>query len=257
MTCEQACETLLDELLGSGERTASTPDHFESCPSCRSERRAMKELISRVRALQMAPPDPQVISAMRETLLAAARDTTGLGIETPPPGIHETARVRRTPRMNPRWTRFLAGGAAAAAGALITFAVMRSSPARARGAETTISTAMDTRPRFMLLLLDPAPSGLQSTAEEVRRVVAVHRAWADRLRSDGRLVLAEKLSDDPGRLLGSARASDTLAYTRSGDRLGGFYIIRADSYDDAKRVARTGPALPLGERIEIRLIEDN
>jgi hypothetical protein len=258
MTCEEVRDILLDELLGGGEVavTAGTREHLESCPSCRAELTAMRGLINRVRALPTPLPDPAAMTAMRGTLLAAARQASSGDVSTRSPGIQGTASVWRKSRMDPRLNRFLTGAVAAAAGALMMLAAMRSSPAPAHGADKTAGTAMDVRPRFMLLLLDPEPSGAQST-EEVRRIIAEHHAWADRLRSEGRLVLAEKLSDDPGRLLGTARATDTLAYKRTGDRVGGFYIIRASDYDDAKRVARAGPALKFGGRVEIRQIEGN
>jgi hypothetical protein len=255
MTCEQVCDALLDELLGGAEvaLTVGTSEHVGSCPLCRAELNAMRGLINRVRALPTPLPDPAAMAAMRLTLLAAARHDSS----TLSPGVKGTTNERRKSHMDPRLGRFLTGAVAAAAGALIMLAAMRSFPAPAQVAAKTAGTATDVRPQFMLLLLDPARSGTQSTAEEVRRIIAEHRAWADRLRSEGRLVLAEKLSDDPGRLLGTARASDTLAYTPPGDRVGGFYIIRASDYEDAKRVARAGPALKFGERVEIRQIEGN
>lgn len=109
-----------------------------------------------------------------------------------------------------------------------------------------------------LLLLHDDPSGFMSLSpEEMQKAIEKYIAWGDRLRASGVIVDGHKLRDEPGKVVrrggGAVRATDG-PHTESKEVLGGFYVIEADSYDDA--VARTAdcPHLDFGS-IEIREIE--
>lgn len=135
------------------------------------------------------------------------------------------------------------GAAAAALGALLTFGITHRPAAAA---------APDTRPEFMLFIMDN-PNGPRLSDAQLHESIAAHRAWAQRLQSEGRLVTADKLTDDDGRIVPTPSASAS-AITPT-ERIGGYYLIRARDYDEALRIANDGPILKYGGAIQIRMID--
>jgi len=81
--------------------------------------------------------------------------------------------------------------------------------------------------------------------------------WANSLRDDGKLVVADDLSDDGGRGVWANGAEDPAEawFTSSWAVPSRFYIIRAWSYEEALRVARSSPHLEYGGSITVRLID--
>ena len=98
-----------------------------------------------------------------------------------------------------------------------------------------------------MLLREAPPTPMPDSA--MRAIVAEYAAWARGLGADGRLVLAEKLADDGGRVL---RASpDARA-----DVISGLFVVRARDYAEAERIARESPHVRHGGVIELRRIDD-
>ena len=113
-------------------------------------------------------------------------------------------------------------------------------------------------PKYMLLLHDD-PSGFTSIGPaEMQRIIEKYAAWGNRLRQAGVLVGGDKLADEPGRLVrgkGAQRVTDG-PYSETKEVLGGYYTIKASSYDEAVDRVRDCPHLEYGGTIEIRQIED-
>jgi hypothetical protein len=84
-----------------------------------------------------------------------------------------------------------------------------------------------------------------------RRVLeAEYNRWADPLERAGTLISAAALPTDSTIWLGAPHAPTTM-----GDRVDGFFVIRAKDRAGAERVAATCPHLKHGGRIEVRLID--
>ena len=92
-----------------------------------------------------------------------------------------------------------------------------------------------TDPEFMLLLHD-TPLLAQRAIPE-RQLVEDYGRWAREVYAGGHAIRGEKLKDVPGQTLG------------------GFFIIRAPSFEAAKAIADTCPHARLGGRIDIREID--
>ena len=74
---------------------------------------------------------------------------------------------------------------------------------------------------------DPSQEQLQSALER-------YRVWAATLQAEGRLLDAAKLTDEERRLSKSATGIQVDGpFSEAKETIGGFYIIRADSYDEA------------------------
>jgi hypothetical protein len=100
-------------------------------------------------------------------------------------------------------------------------------------------------PSFVLLLTDEAAAAASPAAVLDARVEE-YRAWAVRLRGEGRLVGAEKLKDGVD-VLGTGRAD--------GIHVSGYFVIRAANREEALAVARTHPHLRYGGAIALREVD--
>ena len=93
--------------------------------------------------------------------------------------------------------------------------------------------------------------------EEMQALIARYKAWGKRLREAGRLLGSNKLEDGTGRVLraesGQVRITDG-PFTETKDVLGGYYLIQAESLEEAAEFCKTSPHLDLGA-VEVRRIE--
>ncbi len=111
--------------------------------------------------------------------------------------------------------------------------------------------------RFALFLYEgseyqvPAEQELPARIDEYRR-------WAAQLRAAGHAVEGEKLKDGGDNLRSDpARGGPVVASGPSSpETLGGYFIVGADSYDQAMTLARDCPHLLYGGRVEVRQIDD-
>jgi len=233
VTCDDSEEAMLDVLFGGAavDARAALVAHLTSCDKCRSRERALRNAWDALGSLRVRAPGPTLVERVRQTMIHTARQTQSKRI------LHMSIRTRPL-------VQSLGG---AALGALLTFALVGRSAQPAQAADT------DPRPHFMLLIMDdltaPAPS---STA--LAQVIAAHRAWAQRLQAEGRLVSADKLTDEDGRSVPATPTTRSASPTQT-ERIGGFYIIRARDYDEAVHIANDGPAVKYGGRVQVRRIE--
>jgi hypothetical protein len=154
--------------------------------------------------------------------------------ELPPPADLENrvvAALARGGHVRParpaprRWLRAAAAIVLVAAG--IVIGRMTGAPRQAGGND------------FLLLLYGSATASGRTEQE----LVSEYSAWADSLRSDGRLVAAERLAPE-ARVLGgdlSAAAQPV-----------GFFLIRADTRDAAMAVAESCPHLKYGGSVVVK-----
>jgi hypothetical protein len=103
-------------------------------------------------------------------------------------------------------------------------------------------TAPDDRPRFVLLLMDSPPA---ESREAEMRIVEDYRRWATDLRGAGRFVSGARL-DARGEAIPVARENT--------EKVEGYFVISAGSFDEAVRVAKTCPHAARGGRIIVRPI---
>ena len=100
----------------------------------------------------------------------------------------------------------------------------------------------DTRPRFVLLLMDSPPT--ESTEAELR-VVFAYRQWATSLRDEGRFVSGARLD---------ARSAGVPVVREDAEKVEGYFVISAGSFEEAVSIARTCPHAARGGRIVVRPI---
>jgi hypothetical protein len=113
-------------------------------------------------------------------------------------------------------------------------------------------------PKYMLLLHDNVAAFANISAEEMQKVIEKYMAWGDRLRKKGVLKDGQKLTDEPGKVMrgtiGQVRVTDG-PYSESKEVLGGYYMLEAETYEQAIEYARDCPQLEYGGTIEVRQVD--
>jgi len=111
---------------------------------------------------------------------------------------------------------------------------------------------------YMLLMYTrgrPAREAEAHRSDAYRAIIAEYRAWAEAREAEGQLVSAEKLADETRVMTRHAEAV-AVAETADTDRvLGGYFLVKAPSLEDALALARTHPHLKHGGEVEVRPIE--
>jgi hypothetical protein len=107
-------------------------------------------------------------------------------------------------------------------------------------------------PQFMLMLRDSGSFPQDISPEEIQAILSRYGQWSQKVRATG-----QKLFDGEGRVIvrkdGGVAATDG-PYVESKEVIGGYFVIEADDYDAAARLAEDCPHLDFGS-IEIRRIE--
>ena len=116
-------------------------------------------------------------------------------------------------------------------------------------------------PQYMLISQDSmeVPDGVEFTPEMIQAVIQKYNDWANKLQAAGRLVGLNKLREGFGRNikgLGNQQVVTDGPYAETKEVIGGYWIITAENYDEAVRLASDCPSLEFGSRIEVREVED-
>ena len=221
--CAKAREAIADAVLA-GRRAELDPAverHLTSCTECQGYRSDCERLWQQLGELPVPTPAAD----------ARRRFDAALG--------------RSAPSGWRSWDRLAIAAAlviAALTGYAAGFLRERPSPVRTAAAST------DSTPRFLLLLYDPGNPAARPSADSMTAIVAEYSAWARSLANEGRLVVAEELADTPPEWLGGS------VRTVDGERIGGFFLIRARDLSEARQIAARCPHLKYGGRIELRPI---
>lgn len=108
-----------------------------------------------------------------------------------------------------------------------------------------------------LLLLHGRDNYQRLSPEQMQTIFGRYRAWSQKLRDAGRILGSNKLEDHSGRVLRSASGELHITdgpYAESKDVLGGYFLVSAETYEDAVELCRDCPHLDFGA-IEVRRVE--
>ncbi len=108
--------------------------------------------------------------------------------------------------------------------------------------------------KFMLILHKTPGTWKSASPEEMQQKVQRYQAWIDKIRSSGQYVTSEKLGEDGGKQLNVQNGRLTIVdgpYSETKEVVGGYFVLRAESYEEAVELARDCPFLEDG-RIALR-----
>jgi hypothetical protein len=232
MRCEQLGELTIDYLKDGLDAPTrrEIDEHLAGCPACRREMDELGAVWTSLGRLPAPPPHADLAARFRRSLGSADRTVVPLA--------RPVAR-RRGPLV-----QAVAAGIILAVGLLAGAALQRAASHPSEPAQVA-----DGRRDFMLLLHE-TPSTSSVTPEEERRLVEEYSAWARGLAAAGDLVGGEKLAAEYRTVVGGTSGAMTAAGV-----IGGYFLVKARSYDEAVEIARTCPHLAHGGSIEVRMVE--
>jgi hypothetical protein len=92
----------------------------------------------------------------------------------------------------------------------------------------------------------------QPTPEQFQEHVSHWGVWFTKLKSEDRLVAPPHRFDGAGKILKQDKTVADGPYLEAKESIGGLIIIRADSYEEAIKIAEGCPVLELGGNVEVR-----
>lgn len=107
-------------------------------------------------------------------------------------------------------------------------------------------------PQFVLMLRDNGSFPENISPEEIQQILERYATWSARLGATG-----QKLRDGEGRVMVRKDGGVTVTdgpYAESKEVIGGYFLVEANDYDAAAKLAEDCPHLEFGS-IEIRQIE--
>jgi hypothetical protein len=106
----------------------------------------------------------------------------------------------------------------------------------------------------MLIVHEIPGTYRQLSPEEQQQLMAKYQLWTEKVRSAGRLVASDKLKEEGGKVLRMDKGRLAIVdgpYSEAKEVVGGYFVFRAQDYEEAVEIARGCPHLPYG-RIELR-----
>jgi hypothetical protein len=110
----------------------------------------------------------------------------------------------------------------------------------------------------MLMLFDNPADYADLSPEQMQTVVQEYGAWVQAMGKAGKFVGGEKLADEGGKVItrnGTGLSVTDGPYAESKEVLGGYFIVNADSYDEAVEIARGSPHAKYGCATHVRQID--
>ena len=109
--------------------------------------------------------------------------------------------------------------------------------------------------QFLVLIRGGDADYEAMSPEEIQGVIQRYIDWGDRLRSEGRYVDANELTESGAVIRGSSVIDGPYAETKEG--VGGYYIIEAADLSEAVEVAKGCPVLQHNGAVEVRGFVDH
>jgi len=112
--------------------------------------------------------------------------------------------------------------------------------------------------QFMLFIRGGSETSEQLSPQQIQEAIERYRAWAQKLRAQGKLVSAEKLKDNEGMLLSRRNGQIVVdgPFAETKETIGGYFIINAENLAEAIEITKESPTLSEGGIVELREIED-
>ncbi|WP_035612251.1 YciI family protein [Haloferula sp. BvORR071] len=103
-----------------------------------------------------------------------------------------------------------------------------------------------------LLLFRGTDWHLQLSPEEIQRVMGDWGAWFKGLDDQGKLAAANPLENEGAVISGKARSVADGPFAEAKESIGGFFLLKVETMEEAMAIAKDCPALPYGITVEVR-----
>jgi hypothetical protein len=107
---------------------------------------------------------------------------------------------------------------------------------------------------FLIAIHRDITSSHQSpSAEEMKEAMQPYKEWIADIARQDRLVFAPQRWDTEGRVISTAKKVHEGAYAEGVISIGGFFVLRANNYDEAVTIAKECPIIKFGAIVEVRM----
>ena len=90
--------------------------------------------------------------------------------------------------------------------------------------------------------------------EQMQQIADNWMAWFNRLKEQGTAVAGNPLERDGKIVSGKNRVVSDGPFAESKETIGGYFLLKVNSMDEAVAIAQQCPGLPYGIRVEVRQI---
>ena len=88
--------------------------------------------------------------------------------------------------------------------------------------------------------------------EQMQQVADQWMAWFNRLKDEGKCVAGNPLEREGRIVAGKNRVVSDGPFAESKETIGGYFLLKVDTLDEAVVIAQECPGLPHGIRVEVR-----
>lgn len=107
--------------------------------------------------------------------------------------------------------------------------------------------------QFMLIFIGEEYEDLGFTPEEIEKRMGNWFAWDEKMKKDGVVLLSgDALQPQVRRIKGKDKTVTDFASADLKEVIGGYYVVEANSLEDAQKIALDFPDYDLGSYVEIR-----
>lgn len=110
-------------------------------------------------------------------------------------------------------------------------------------------------PEFILFVIGGYDSEADLSPEDIQKRIEKYRVWTGNLGQAGKLVDANKITDEPHVLVQENGAFAVQKPALSEATIGGYFVIQAENYDEALEISKACPIFEHGGSLEVRQIE--
>ena len=110
--------------------------------------------------------------------------------------------------------------------------------------------------KFILLLHDELEKEKGYSPDEMQKLVQQHMGWVQKLSKDGTFLGGDGLAPDGKVITGKDSLVKDGPYIESKEIIGGYYLLQANSLEEATEIAKECPCHHWGGVTEIRPIMD-
>lgn len=103
-----------------------------------------------------------------------------------------------------------------------------------------------------LLLFRGTDWHMEMSPEEIQGVMGEWGAWFERLDKGGKLAAANPLENEGVVVAGKARTVSDGPFAEAKESIGGFFLLKVETMEEALAIAKECPALPYGLTVEVR-----
>ncbi len=107
---------------------------------------------------------------------------------------------------------------------------------------------------FMMIFIGADYTDLGLSPEDLQNRMSKWFAWNDKMEKEGVVVSGNALTPQIRRVVGANRTVTDLTSAEVKEIVGGYYLVKANNFDDVQKIAQDYPDYDLGGTVEIREI---